>query len=164
MGEYLVALRGPQDALDEPSHHSLGQAIDSSGPTSTFRFPIIASLLRDFAAMSEANARSGKGSGRRGRKPHAKVPCDDCITRASQKTEPAATLELCEKCTTALQRPRGGRKQQELANTRRVRKQSHAVLDTALGIHAEPVDMPCEYSQLSIFDMLVRLLWCLAEV
>lgn len=139
--EYIVTRRGAEDAVSTLPSRNDGQS--GSQQFDLSRFPVIASLLRDFAEMSEASPRSGKGSGRRGRKAHAKVPCDDCIARASRKTEPAATLELCEKCTAALHRPRG-RKQQEQANTRKVRKQSHAVVDTALGIPAEPVAMPCE--------------------
>lgn len=149
MAEYIEALRGPQDALVNHSSHFSSQSIDSVDLTSNFRFPILASLLQDFVDMGEANKRSGKGSGRRGRKPHAKVPCDECIARASQKNEPNASLELCESCTSVLHRLRA-RKQPEQANTRKVRKQSHTVIDTALGIHTEPVAMPCEYNTFTL--------------
>lgn len=146
MMSYKMATGAAEDAFDETSILALDQSVHRPGSRSGFVFPIISSLLLDFAEMSEASTPSGKGSGRRGRKPPAKVPCDDCIARASEKTGPSATLELCENCTATLHRPRG-RKQQEQANkanTRKARRQSYAVLDTALGIHAEPVAMPCE--------------------
>ena len=145
MAEYITP-RVAGDGSPDSSCHSFSQSIEQITSTGSCRFSVIASLLHDFAAMTETPSRPGKVTGRRGRKPHAKVPCDDCIARASRK-ESTATLELCEKCTAALQRPRG-KKQQEQASTRKVRKQSHAVLDTALGIRAEPVAMPCKCQHL----------------
>lgn len=141
MAEYILARGAAQDSGDGTSN--LDQSTLRSDLADGFRFPVLTSLLRDFAAMSEASPRSGKGSGRRGRKARAKVPCDECIAKASQKNEPSASLELCGNCTAALHRPRPG-KTKEQANTRKVRKQSHTVIDTALGIHTEPVAMPCE--------------------
>ena len=86
--------------------------------------------LGDLHSMSEHSSSSGTKTGRpRGRRAAAKVPCDDCIARASEKNE-GGPLELCEKCTATLHRPR--RKQQEQPNVRRVRRQSNAIIDTAL--------------------------------
>lgn len=144
MAEYIVAQRVPHDAPVQPSgQSSASQDVNHTVPAQPSRFPIITSLLRDFAHMSERSGASGKGSGRRGRRAQAQVPCSDCIQRASEKSGGSAALELCADCMKALHRPRA-RKQQEQPNTRKVRKQSHTVIDTALGIRTEPIAMPCE--------------------
>lgn len=143
MSDYIVVDSTTPNAYDGDASYSLTRPVNRSDTADTFRFPILASLLRNFADMSEGVPQSGKGSGRRGRRPRAKVPCDECITRASRKNEPAATLVLCESCTSILHRPRA-RKQQEAANTRKVRKQSHAGPETGPGVHTEPVAMPCK--------------------
>lgn len=66
----------------------------------------------------------------RGRKPSARVPCDECIARASAKND-GASIELCEKCLSTLHRPR--KKQQlEQPNVKRVRRQTNAIIDSAL--------------------------------
>lgn len=65
----------------------------------------------------------------RGRRPAAKVPCDDCIARASSAKGETASIELCERCTAVLHRPR---RRQELENVKKIRRQSNAIIDTAL--------------------------------
>ena len=86
------------------------------------------------------SAQAGSSTKRRGRKAGVKVPCDDCIARASHVTDKNANIELCEKCTAVLQRPR--MKQQEAPNIRRVRRQSNAIIDAALGASTDPVTLP----------------------
>ena len=125
MGEYIEGPVGRKEGLIEPQQPS----VQHLGLT-FFTFPILSSLLREFQAMSESTSSSSKTVRPRGRRPAAKVPCDDCIARASAKKEEGAAIELCEKCTAALHRPR--RKQQELPNVKRVRRQSNAIIDTAL--------------------------------
>ena len=126
MGEYIAT--GP------PGHGGRGIIIEpssrnhSGNERTVFTFPILTALLRDFQAMS-ASTSSLKGSGRpRGRRAAAKVPCDECIARASEKKEEGATIELCERCTAVLHRPR---RKQEPPNVKRVRRQSNAIIDTA---------------------------------
>lgn len=75
----------------------------------------------------------------RGRRGTVKVPCDECIARASEKDDKDATIELCERCTLVLHRPR---RRQEAPNVRRVRRQSNAIVDVALGGRTEPVAAP----------------------
>lgn len=90
-----------------------------------------------------SNATSGgapsSSSGRpRGRRPATRVPCDACIARASQNKQ--ENIELCDKCTAVLHRPRNRPK--ETPTTRRVRRQSHAIIDTALGIRTDEPSLP----------------------
>jgi hypothetical protein len=95
-------------------------------------------ILFEFIMSSPASSSS---TGRpRGRRPGAKVPCDDCIARASENPDKNANIQLCERCTNILQRPK--RRQQETANVRRVRRQSNAIIDTVLGARTDPVDLP----------------------
>lgn len=125
MGEYIEGSEGLKDGFTEPQPPS----VQHLGRT-VFTFPILSALLREFQAMSGSTSSSSKTGRPRGRRAAAKVPCDDCIARASAKKEEGAAIELCEKCTTALHRPR--KKQQELPNVKRVRRQSNAIIDTAL--------------------------------
>ncbi|EME89703.1 uncharacterized protein MYCFIDRAFT_193553 [Pseudocercospora fijiensis CIRAD86] len=84
---------------------------------------------------------SSSSKGLRGRRSGVKVPCDECIQRASQTGTEGNNLELCDKCTAVLSRPR--KKQEDRpSNIRRVRRQRHAIIDTALGIHTEQPAMP----------------------
>ncbi|KAF7185281.1 Aspercryptin biosynthesis cluster-specific transcription regulator atnN [Pseudocercospora fuligena] len=84
---------------------------------------------------------SSSSKGPRGRRSGVKVPCDECIQRASQTGTEGNNLELCEKCTAVLNRPRKKQEDQP-SNVRRVRRQSHAIIDTALGIHTEQPALP----------------------
>ncbi|KAK3109606.1 hypothetical protein LTR53_016957, partial [Teratosphaeriaceae sp. CCFEE 6253] len=86
------------------------------------------------------SAQARPSTKRRGRRAGAKVPCDECIARASLETDKHAHIELCESCTAVLHRPRN--KKQEAANVRRVRQQSSAIIDTALGSSTDPVTLP----------------------
>lgn len=105
----------------------------SSFPSSSLL--IVSKVVGHSQSIDEMNetASSSRGVSKpgrpRGRKPSAKVPCDDCIARASEKNN-GASIELCEKCLSTLHRPR--KKPQEQANVRRVRRQSNAIIDTAL--------------------------------
>ena len=125
MGTYIDGgPRGRQDG--EPQNHPVERP-----ERTVFTFPILAAVLSEFQAMSESTSSSGLKTGRpRGRRAAAKVPCDDCIARASEKKDEGASIELCEKCTAVLHRPR--RKQQEQPNIKRIRRQSNAIIDTAL--------------------------------
>ncbi|KAK0913879.1 hypothetical protein LTR91_011977 [Friedmanniomyces endolithicus] len=79
---------------------------------------------------------------RRGRRAGVKVPCDDCIARASQIHDKNANIELCDICTAVLH---GQRKKPptEAANVRRVRRQSNAIIDVALGSSStDPITLP----------------------
>lgn len=114
-----------EEDLDEPQ-----QPYSNPQGRTVFSFPILSSILREFNAMSESNTGKSKTGRPRGRRAAAKVPCDECIARASAKKEEGASIELCEKCTAVLQRPR--RKPQEQPNVKRVRRQSNAIIDTAL--------------------------------
>lgn len=145
MMQYKTALGAAQDDSDGSISAHGNRATIPSRSIKLSQFPIISSLLLDLVGMSDGTPSTGKGSGRRGRKPRAKVPCDDCIARASLRKGQSATLELCDLCTAALHRPRT-QKPKEQANVRKVRKQNHAVLDAALGINTEPVAMPCKLS------------------
>ena len=125
MGEYIEGLVGPKEGSSLPL-----QPPASHQRRTVFSFPILSALLRDFHDMTESTTSSMKPVRQRGRRPAAKVPCDDCIARASAKKDEGAAIELCEKCTAVLHRPR--RKQQEQPNVKRVRRQSNAIIDTAL--------------------------------
>ena len=125
MGEYIGGPVGHEDGLVEPQSLSTRHS-----QRSTFTFPILTALLRDFQAMSSSTSSSSKTGRPRGRRAQARVPCDECIARASEKKQEGATIELCDKCTAALHRPR--RKQQDQPNVKRVRRQSNAIIDTAL--------------------------------
>ena len=124
MAEYIEA-RSPDEGLAGSRQSSL----DSQRRT-VFSFPILSALLREFKDMSASTAKTAKPGRTRGRRPAARVPCDDCIARASTKKDEGAAIELCETCTATLHRPR--RKQQEQPNVKRVRRQSNAIIDTAL--------------------------------
>ena len=125
MGEYIEGRPDPKEGLIEPQR----QPIHRSERT-VFTFPILTALLCEFQAMSGSASSSSKTGRPRGRRAAAKVPCDECIARASEKREEGTAIELCEKCTAALHRPR--KKQQEQPNVKRVRRQSNAIIDTAL--------------------------------
>ena len=125
MVEYIEGPQGPKEGSIQARRHQIHHP-----EPSVFTFPILTALLRDFHAMSESGSTGSKTGRPRGRKAAAKVPCDDCIARASTKKDEGAAIELCEKCTSALNRPR--RKQQEQPNVKRVRRQSNAIIDTAL--------------------------------
>ncbi|KXT06176.1 hypothetical protein AC578_1412 [Pseudocercospora eumusae] len=84
---------------------------------------------------------SSSTKGPRGRRSGVKVPCDECIQRASRTGTEGNNLELCEKCTAVLSRPRKKQEDQP-SKIRRVRRQSHAIIDTALGIHTEQPALP----------------------
>ena len=111
----------------EEVHIELPRPSISYVQPSSYAFPLIPALLQDLQAMSASSSKSGRP---RGRRAAPKVPCDDCIARASEKKDAGVDIELCEKCTAILHRPR--RKQQEQANTKRTRQQSNAIIDTAL--------------------------------
>ena len=125
MREYIEASGARKEVLFEPHQRPALQ-----NKRAAFTFPILSALLRDFQNMSEPTASSSRTGRPRGRRAAAKVPCDDCIARASAKHGESASIELCEKCTAVLHRPR--RKQQEEPNVKRVRRQSNAIIDTAL--------------------------------
>lgn len=125
MEEYIEGPVRPKDGSIQLSQPS----VDQQRPT-VFSFPILSALLREVHAMSGSTSSSTKTGRPRGRRAAAKVPCDECIARASTKKDEGSAIELCEKCTAALHRPR--RKQQEQPNVKRVRRQSNAIIDTAL--------------------------------
>ena len=117
---------GRPAGMDE-GHVELPRLSISYAHSRSSAFPLISALLQDFQEMSASSSKSGRP---RGRRAAAKVPCDDCIARASEKKDAGVDIELCERCTAVLHRPR--RKQQEQANTKRIRRQSNAIIDTAL--------------------------------
>ena len=125
MGGYIEGPPHPDGSTVKPREQLINHP-----KRSVFAFPILSALLRDFQAMSESSPSSSKTGRPRGRRAAPKVPCDDCIARASSRKEEGGVLELCERCTAALNRPR--RKQQEEPNVKRVRRQSNAIIDTAL--------------------------------
>lgn len=125
MEEYIEGPGRPKEGSIQP----LQPSVDQQRRT-VFSFPILSALLHEVHAMSESSTSSTKTGRPRGRRAAAKVPCDDCIARASTKKDQGAAIELCEKCTAVLHRPR--RKQQEQPNVKRVRRQSNAIIDTAL--------------------------------
>lgn len=75
----------------------------------------------------------------RGRRLAAKVPCDNCIARASCTKGKNVNTELCENCTAVLHRPR---RKQETTLDQRVRQQSNAIIERALGAGGDPVNLP----------------------
>lgn len=125
MEEYIEGQLAPDEGLIE----SLPPPRSYQGRT-VFSFPLLSALLRDFHAMSESSTSNTKPTRQRGRRPAARVPCDACIARASAKKVEGSAIELCDKCTAVLHRPR--RKQQEQPNVKRMRRQSNAIIDTAL--------------------------------
>lgn len=125
MEEYIEGPVRPKEGFIQTLQRSVGHQ-----RRTVFSFPILSALLREFHAMNESTSSSTKTGRPRGRRAAAKVPCDDCIARASTKKDEGAAIELCEKCTATLHRPR--RKQQEQPNVKRVRRQSNAIIDTAL--------------------------------
>ena len=123
--QYKERLPGPKNGSTEAQT----QPIERSEHTA-FTFPVLAALLLQFQEMSNpASSSSSKTGRKRGRRAAARVPCDDCIARASEGRK-GATIALCERCTAVIHRPR--RKQPEQANVKRVRQQSNAIIDTAL--------------------------------
>lgn len=76
---------------------------------------------------------------RRHRKGAIKVPCDDCIQRAS-RGDIKASIELCEECMQTLHRPR--RRQVEAPSAKKIRRHTNAIVDTALGLHTDTVTLP----------------------
>lgn len=74
------------------------------------------------------------------RKNAFKIPCDDCIQRASQGGN-NASIQLCDDCMRLLHRPRK-RTTPQPANVGRIRRHTDAIIDTALGLHLTPVSVP----------------------
>ena len=93
-------------------------------------FPILLLSRIEIANMSSSASRSTKTGRPRGRRAAARVPCDDCIARASEEKKDGTTIELCNSCTAVLHRPK--RRQQEQPAAKRSRKQSSTVVDTDL--------------------------------
>jgi hypothetical protein len=89
------------------------------------------------SSSASGPSRTGKP---RGRKPGAKVPCDDCIARASRQQNQNAPLELCARCTQVLSRSRPREEQPRV--TQKIRPQSHVILDTVLGAQTGPQALP----------------------
>ena len=79
-----------------------------------------------------------RGSGLR--KNAVKIPCDDCIQRASQGGNDAS-IQLCEDCMRLLHRPRK-RGPPQPANIGRIRRHTDQIIDTATGLHLTPVTVP----------------------
>jgi len=73
------------------------------------------------------------------RKNTVKIPCDDCIQRASQGGN-NASIQLCDECMRLLHRPR--KRAPQPANVGRIRRHTDAIIDTALGLHLAPVSVP----------------------
>lgn len=118
--------------LIEDRHGETQHQLSSSSSSSLVVLPRVVGQLQSTDEMTGSAASSSgvsKPSRPRGRKPSAKVPCDECIARASEKND-GASIELCDKCLSTLHRPR--KKQPEHANVKRVRRQSNAIIDTAL--------------------------------
>ncbi|KAK5174928.1 uncharacterized protein LTR77_000064 [Saxophila tyrrhenica] len=137
MAETLEDAGAPDGALVGEDVELISRSANPSTIVST-----ILDCLQDLTNMSDRASSSGSSSKRpRGRRAAPKVPCDECIVRASEKKDGSSGgIELCEKCISSLKRPR--RKQQEQANVRKVRRQSNAIIDTALGVRTDPIDMP----------------------
>jgi hypothetical protein len=74
------------------------------------------------------------------RKNAIKIPCDDCIQRASQGGN-NSNIQLCDDCMRLLHRPRK-RAPPQPANVGRIRRHTDAIIDTALGLHLTPVSVP----------------------
>jgi hypothetical protein len=89
-------------------------------------------------ASTSSSPHPKRGSGLR--KNAVKIPCDDCIQRASQRDN-NASIQLCEDCMRLLHRPRK-RATPQPANVGRIRRHSDAIVDTALGLHLTPVTVP----------------------
>ena len=89
-------------------------------------------------ASTSSSPHPRRGSGLR--KNAVKIPCDDCIQRASQGDN-NASIQLCEDCMRLLHRPRK-RATPHPAHVGRIRRHSDAIVDTALGLHLAPVTVP----------------------
>lgn len=89
-----------------------------------------------FFTMKRSSSQSA--TKQRGRRGTVKVPCDDCIARASRSNGQNASIELCDRCTSVLHRPR--RRQDQ--PVRKIRRQSNTIIDAALGVRTEPVAVP----------------------
>ena len=139
MDEYIEDPLGQEEEREQAIKPPIERRLATTGSTQSsllpgrdvFSFPIITALLRDFATMSSAAASATKTGRPRGRRAAAKVPCDECIARASEKKEEGASIELCERCTAALHRPRR-KQQQEATKKQKVRVQSNGIVDTPL--------------------------------
>ncbi|KAF2721735.1 hypothetical protein K431DRAFT_268128, partial [Polychaeton citri CBS 116435] len=71
----------------------------------------------------------------------ARVPCDDCISRASASGSSGNGLELCDGCRTALQRRPGSTNKKarlDVFNVRRVRRHGGVVKEAALVATTSP--------------------------
>lgn len=90
----------------------------------------------NFSSPPSASSTPREGNNRRG---CVKVPCDDCIQRASDGGNNAFT-QLCEQCMRSLHRPR--RRQRQAPTANKVRRHTNAIIDTALGLHTDPVTLP----------------------
>ena len=130
-------VRGQTFTLLAPSFNSSGTGLISL-PKALLPF---LSVLCDLDMSSPESTASSKrtGRGRGGRRAAVKVPCDDCIKRASEQKDDS-NIELCERCTNILHRPRG--RKQDAPVTRRMRRSSTAIIDTALGVRTDPVALP----------------------
>lgn len=103
----------------------------------SIRYSIMASSSRQTSKRPPIPAPHQQDSTQR--RNAVKIPCDDCIQRASQDTS-KSSIELCDECTRLLHRPR--RRAQQTANIGRIRRRTDAIIDTALGSPSTPVSVP----------------------
>lgn len=73
------------------------------------------------------------------RRNSVKIPCDECIQRASRGSN-NASIQLCDECMRLLHRPR--RRAPQPANIGRIRRRTDAIIDTALGLPSTPASVP----------------------
>ncbi|KAK5698463.1 hypothetical protein LTR17_023638 [Elasticomyces elasticus] len=105
------------------------------------RLTVPLSIFRAFAILPLImSAQAGPSAKRRGRRAGVQVPCDDCIARASNIQDKTGNIELCEACTSVLHKPR--KKEAPNVGRVRIRRQSNAIVDTALGASTTPITLP----------------------
>jgi hypothetical protein len=159
MHETSVCLRSPSalavaearstdhDALNLTDSSTLASLTPSSALVTSVTNIVLISTEKRIMAPPQAPTATPKpastsSSSRREsgiRRTSVKVPCDDCIQRASQDTN-GSSIQLCENCMRLLHRPR--RRAPQPANIGRIRRHTDAIVDTALGLHTTPVSVP----------------------
>lgn len=119
------------------SRHSASLVSVADLIPASIRYSIMASSSKHPSKRPSSTASHQQDVGHR--KNAVKIPCDDCIQRASQDTNKSG-IELCDECTRLLHRPR--RRAQQTANIGRIRRRTDAIIDTALGSPSTPVSVP----------------------
>ena len=134
---------GPNGVLSGHQDHTNDNDVEEVHRTNREEDDILSlplSVIKRFIISMASQGSSGSSSaGRpRGRRASVKVPCDGCIKRASENKD-ESSIQLCERCLSVLHRPR---RRQEQPNVRKVRRQSNAIIDAALGVRTDPVTLP----------------------